>query len=87
MNTQHPDAEAHNGRVATRAASRPAPSAPAAEIIAMARHWHEGEMQRCALAHGDCWPDHREWVDDYLTELVLQRLVARGWRPAHHVVA
>jgi len=86
MNAQPVPAEATDGPAAARS-GRPATGTSAAEIIATARHWHEAQVRRCALAHGDSWPDHREWVEDYLTELVLQRLLARGWRPAHHAVA
>jgi len=86
VNAQHPPVAAHNGRVATRSASRPAADTSADEILAMARRWYEAELQRCACAHGARWPEHCEWVEGYLREELRQRLAARGWRPEHVVV-
>ena len=56
-----------------------------AEILTAARRWYETELERCTRAHGARWPEHREWVDDYLGEELRLRLLARGWGPAHVV--
>jgi hypothetical protein len=46
-----------------------------------AQAWFDRQVETLAKAHGDSWPDHREWVEAYLREEIRQRLIALGWRP------
>lgn len=85
MNTQPVPAEGHSSPVATRSVSRPDTDTSSAEILATARRWYERELEGCARAHRSRWPVHREWVTTYLDDELRQRLMARGWRPAHVV--
>ncbi len=38
-------------------------------------------MASIAKAHGASWPEHKEWIEDYLREELRERLHALGWRP------
>jgi hypothetical protein len=40
-----------------------------------ARAWFTREIAACARAHGPKWPEHREWVLDYM-RAELRELVA-----------
>lgn len=51
----------------------------ATEIKAAAQRWYERELQQAEVTHGARWPEHKEWVDDYLRAELKLRLVARGW--------
>lgn len=51
------------------------------EVRKRAATWYERQLQLAAAAHGNAWPEHREWVEDYLKEELRLRLIARGWRP------
>lgn len=52
----------------------------AAEIRTKARAWYERQMESIAQAHGASWPEHQEWIEDYLREQLRERLHALGWR-------
>lgn len=51
-----------------------------AQILAFAESWFARQLVKAQAAHGPAWPQHREWVTEYLREEVRQRLLARGWR-------
>lgn len=50
------------------------------QMIDAGREWMERQMAHCAQVHGTRWPDHEQWVRDYLLEQLRQRYQARGWR-------
>lgn len=52
-----------------------------AEIRELSAQWFARQCEISALALGDKWPEHREWVEAYLREEIRERLVALGWRP------
>lgn len=52
----------------------------AAEVRALAEAWYRQQVERIAQCMGQFWPEHREWVEDYVAEEVRQKLLARGWR-------
>jgi hypothetical protein len=43
-----------------------------------ARAWFQRQMDRCAEKHGDKWPDHREWMADYINEELREHLESKG---------
>ncbi len=51
------------------------------EIKARAEAWYSRQMASIAKAHGASWPEHKEWIEDYLREELRERLHALGWRP------
>jgi hypothetical protein len=51
------------------------------EALRLAQEWFDRQIAIISKAHGDSWPTHKEWVEDYLREEVRERLIARGWRP------
>jgi hypothetical protein len=51
-----------------------------AEIKETAQRWYDQQLARAEQAHGDRWPEHREWVEIYIRAEVRERLIARGWR-------
>ena len=53
------------------------------EVLALARRWFARELELASKSLGKGWEEHREWVEANLQEELRQRLVARGWRPAH----
>lgn len=50
------------------------------EIRRRAEAWYERQIENLAKAHGTSWPEHKEWLEDYLREELRQRLHALGWR-------
>lgn len=60
-------------------AAAPAPLTPA-NIRARAEGWYARQIKTIAESHGNAWPDHRQWIEDYLREELRQRLHALGWR-------
>ena len=48
------------------------------EYLPKAREWFQHQMERCAEMHGTCWPEHREWVADYINEELRQHLESKG---------
>ena len=57
-----------------------APKLTPEEIRQRATAWYERQIQVIALAHGPSWPEHREWIEDYLKAELRERLYALGWR-------
>ena len=53
----------------------------AAEVRARAQAWYEAQIAIAAAKHGDKWPVHREWVENYLRTELRERLIALGWKP------
>lgn len=54
---------------------------PAGDAIrAKAERWYQAQVEKAAMAHGDRWAEHREWVENYLQEELRQRLTAIGWK-------
>ena len=53
------------------------------EHLPKARAWFQRQMDRCAEKHGDKWPEHREWLADYLNEELREHLEKKG---GHHGV-
>jgi hypothetical protein len=51
------------------------------EALRLAQEWFDRQIATISKAHGDSWPDHKEWIEDYLREEIRERLIARGWRP------
>jgi hypothetical protein len=51
------------------------------EALRLAQEWFDRQIATISKAHGDSWPEHREWIEDYLREEIRERLIARGWRP------
>jgi len=51
-------------------------SAIPADLLPKARAWFARQMAQCAASHGSRWPDHREWIADYLNA-ELREHVAR----------
>jgi hypothetical protein len=49
-----------------------------AELLPKVRQWWARQMQEIAAAHGANWPQHREWIADYLNAEVRERLVWGG---------
>lgn len=52
-----------------------------AEIRRQAQEWFDRQVEIISKAHGPAWPEHREWIEDYLRAELRQRLIALGWRP------
>lgn len=48
-------------------------------LLDEARAWFSAEQQAIARAHGARWPEHRDWMRDYLLAEVRERLAAQGW--------
>lgn len=57
------------------------PNLTPAEMREQAQRWFDRQIAIISKAHGDRWPDHKEWIEDYLREEIRERLIARGWRP------
>ena len=68
---------------AGQAASLLNESAIPPEHLPKARAWFQRQMDRCAEKHGDKWPEHREWMADYLNEELREHLESKG---VHHAV-
>lgn len=50
------------------------------EIRRRAREWFDRQIEIIALAHGSSWPEHREWIEQYLVAEIRERLLQLGWR-------
>ncbi len=59
----------------------PAETETPEQVLALAKAWHVRQVEILRAALGPLWPQHREWVLDYLREEIRLRLIARGWRP------
>ncbi len=57
------------------------PNLTPAEMRERAAKWFDRQIEIISKAHGPSWPEHREWIEDYLREEIRQRLIALGWRP------
>lgn len=44
------------------------------DLLPKVRQWWLLQMQQIALAHGASWPEHRDWIVDYLNAEVRDRL-------------
>jgi hypothetical protein len=53
-------------------------SAIPADVLPQARAWFGKEMARLEKLHGDKWPDHREWLADYLNAELMERVERRA---------
>ena len=51
------------------------------EIRWQAQDWFDRQIAIARASLGSFWPAHEEWVRDYLKAELLERLIARGWRP------
>lgn len=51
------------------------------EIRQRAQAWYDRQIEIISKAHGSSWPQHKDWVDDYLREQLRDRLHELGWRP------
>ncbi len=47
------------------------------ELLPKARAWFARQMARCAASHGSRWPEHREWLADYLNAELRQHLAKK----------
>jgi hypothetical protein len=63
--------------LSTKHANRPLDEAEARQL---AQEWFDRQIATISKAHGDSWPEHREWIEDYLREEIRERLEARGWK-------
>jgi hypothetical protein len=48
-----------------------------ADLLPQAREWFAREMARLEKAHGAKWPDHREWLSDYVNAEIAERVEKR----------
>jgi hypothetical protein len=48
-----------------------------AELLPKARAWFAQEMARLEKLHGDKWPDHRDWLAEYVSEELRERAMHR----------
>lgn len=46
------------------------------ELRARANRWHTAELERATRGMGRRWPEHREWVDDYVRTELRELLLA-----------
>lgn len=37
-----------------------------------AKSWYSAQVKRLASLHGDKWPEHREWLEDFLNAEVQE---------------
>jgi len=51
------------------------------EMAAAGEAWYQRQLVILEKAHGESWPEHRAWLEDYLKEELRQRFIANGWRP------
>lgn len=49
------------------------------QIREMSEKWYARQIQTISAAHGTSWPQHREWIEDYLKETLRERLIANNW--------
>ena len=50
------------------------------EHLPAARAWFQRQMERCAAKHGSNWPEHREWLAEYINEELREHLESKGAR-------
>lgn len=55
-------------------------SATPAQVRAAAKQWFERQLALLQRQHGSRWPEHEQWLRDYLAQQLRSRLVERGWR-------
>jgi hypothetical protein len=48
-----------------------------ADLLPQARTWFAKEMRRLEKAHGEAWPNTRDWIADYLNAELAERVDAR----------
>lgn len=46
------------------------------ELRPQARAWFDKEIARLEKLHGAKWPDHRDWLADYLNAEIMERVRA-----------
>lgn len=51
------------------------------EIRDQADEWYRRQVETLSRSHGSSWPEHREWVEQFLKEELRQRLRELGWAP------
>jgi hypothetical protein len=49
-----------------------------ADLLPQARAWFDREMVRLEKVHGEKWPDHRDWLADYLNAEIAERVQKRS---------
>lgn len=47
------------------------------ELLPKARAWFAQEMARLEKAHGDKWPEHRDWLAEYVSAELRERAISR----------
>lgn len=47
------------------------------ELRASTRKWWISQMQQLEQAHGERWPDNRDWLIDYMNADLRHRLTQR----------
>lgn len=52
-----------------------------AQVRELVQSWYDRQVAVISQAFGDKWPEHQDWVEDYLREEVRALLIAKGWRP------
>lgn len=52
-----------------------------AQIRELSEKWYDRQVEVISMAHGPSWPQHREWIEDYLKAELRDRLIELGWRP------
>ncbi len=54
------------------------------DLLPRVRGWWNRELAALQQAHGSRWPDHREWLHDYMNAEVRARLRAMPtYRPSN----
>lgn len=46
-----------------------------------AADWHAREISRISAQHADLWPQHEDWVRDYLKQELREHVQARVFQP------
>ncbi len=49
-------------------------------LLPKARAWFDRQIKHLEQAHGASWPDHREWLCDYLNAELREHLASREKR-------
>lgn len=52
------------------------------KLKAKAAQWYADELERARRAHGTRWPEHEQWVREYLLQEMRERLQRYGSRRA-----
>jgi hypothetical protein len=51
------------------------------QLLAKVEERFQSSIKAFAECHGKDWPEHREFVENYLREQAREYLIAHGWRP------